>query len=278
MREIRREVKAGAPDVRGPRRSWRVALVTLVLGAMLAAPSSARAQLPIPISIPGLGGLLGGLLGGGPQIVYDPTAVGKLITQLEQIRQQIGIAQRQLQAQVDNMRKLRNPPWRTINATLAQVNALAQQGQSLGYALANLDAQFRQTFPGWQLSGTMAADMRAQNERTLATLRGALDATGLTAQQFATSATNLQAMKSRMATITSAQQAAELNGAIGIQSAEELTLLRQQLAAMNSAQLVTLAQQINHELQAAAFQQAFDSAAQIRRLPPARRDISGWAF
>jgi P-type conjugative transfer protein TrbJ len=258
------------------RAATRGTTFAAILVASVAAtpPAAARAQIPIP----GLGGLIGGLLGGGPQIVYDPSAVGKLVTQLDQIRRQIGIAQRQLQAQVDNMRKLSNPPWRTINATLAQVDALAQQGQALGYALADLDAQFRQTFPGWQLSGTMAGDMRAQNERTLATLRGALGATGATARQFPTSAANLQAMKRRMATITSAQQAAELNGSIGIQGAEELTLLRQQLAAMNSAQLVVLAQQINHQLQAAAFQQAYDAAAQIRRPAPPRRNISGWAF
>lgn len=248
--------------------------VALAISAVVLVPATARAQLPIP----GIGGIIGGILGGGSQVVYDPTAVGKLAAQLNQIRRQISIAQEQLQTQVANMRKLPDPPWRAIDATLRDVRSLARQREALGYALDDLDAQFRRTFPGWKLSGTMESDLRSQGERTLATLRGALVATGATAQQFATSAATLQAMKRRMAAITSAQQAAELNGTIGIQSAEELTLLRQQLAVMNGAQLVALAQEANRQLQAAAFQQAFDAAAQVRRPAPPRRNISGWAF
>jgi hypothetical protein len=99
-----------------------------------------------------------------------------------------------------------------------------------------------------------------------------------TAQQFPVAAANLELMKNRMGALTSAQQAAELNGAIGIQGAEELALLRQQLAAQQNAQLVTAAQQINHELQGAAWQQAYMAPAQVRRPAPARRVISGWAF
>ena len=242
---------------------------------LTAAPfATSRAQF----GIPGLGGLVGGLLGGGPQVVVDPTAVAKLVTQLEQQLQQIQVARSQLQLNIDNMRKLVNPPWRRINATMAQVAQLAQQGQALAYTLRNIDAEFRQTFPGWHVSATMSADMRAQSERTLATLRSALNAVNATAQQFPVAAANLELMKSRMSSVTSAQQAAELNGAIGIQGAEELALLRQQLATQQNAQLVATAQRINHELQGAAWQQAYMAAAQVRRPVPVRRDIAGWAF
>lgn len=253
------------------RRTRRFALAAFVVATLVITiiPSSATAQLPIP----GIGGLLG-----VPQIVYDPSAVAKLAVQLSRQMQQITVAKRQLQAQVDDMQKLANPPWRRINATMAQVDLLSQQDRSLAYTLRNLDSELQRTFPGWRLSGTMAADMRVQNERTLATLRGALNATNATAQQFPIATANIDAMKSRMATITSAQQAAELNGAIGIQSAEELALLRQQLAAQGNAQLVALSQQINHELQGAAWQQAYNASAQVRPVPPPRRSIAGWAF
>jgi P-type conjugative transfer protein TrbJ len=161
---------------------------------------------------------------------------------------------------------------------MAQVDQLAQQGQALAYTLRNVDAEFRQTFPGWRVSTTMTSDMRAQSERTLATLRSALNAVNATAQQLPVAAANLEVMKSRMGSVTSAQQAAELNGAIGIQGAEELALLRQQLATQQNAQLVATAQQINHELQGAAWQQAYMAPAQVRRPVPMRRDISAWAF
>jgi P-type conjugative transfer protein TrbJ len=229
-------------------------------------------------------GVLAALTLGAPHAVpaqiavFDAAAVAKLVTQARQQLQQITIARQQLQTQIDNMRKLATPPWRTINSTMARVDLLTQQGAALAYTLANIDAQFGQIFPGWQLSGTMAADMRLQNERTLATLRGALNAANATAAQFSTAAANIQAIKARLGGITSAQQAAELNGVIGVQTTEELTLLRQQLAAMQSAQLVVQAAQVNHDLQAAAFQQRYDAAAQVRRPPPARRTISGWSY
>lgn len=246
------------------RQSRALTTIAFATGLVAAAvPYTAHAQLPIP---------------GMPQVVYDPSAVAKLVTQLSRQLQQISVARGQLQAQLDNMRKLSNPPWRRITATMAQVDLLAQQGRALAYTLRNIDSEFQQTFPGWRLSGTMAADMRTQNERTLATLRGALNATATTAQQFPIATANIDAMKSRMASITSAQQAAELNGVIGIESAEELALLRQQLAAQSNAQLVALADRINHELQAAAFQKAYDATAQVQRPAPPRRDISGWAF
>lgn len=248
-----------------PKGQSRTLGTVVLLAAFVTAalPHTARAQLSIP---------------GIPQVVYDPSAVAKLVTQLSRQVQQITVARGQLQAQLDNMRKLTNPPWRQINATMAQVDLLAQQGRSLAYSLRNIDSQFQQTFPGWQLSGTMATDMRTQNERTLATLRGALNATATTAQQFPIATANIDAMKNRIAAITSAQQAAELNGSIGIQSAEELTLLRQQFAAQGNAQLVALADRINHELQGAAWQQTYTASAQARPTVPPRRNISGWAF
>ena len=257
-------------------RGLRPIIRNMSLALALTAAPLAMSQAQF--GIPSLGGLVGGLLGKGPQVVVDPTAVAKLVTQLEQQIQQIQVARNQLQLNVDNMRKLANPPWRRINATMAQVDQLAQQGQALAYTLRNVDAEFRQTFPGWRVSSTMTADMRTQSERTLATLRSALNAANATAQQFPVAAANLELMKSRMGSVTSAQQAAELNGAIGIQGAEELALLRQQLATQQNAQLVATAQQINHELQGAAWQQAYMAPAQVRRPVPVRRDISAWAF
>ena len=254
----------------------RAIIRTMVL--MLTLTAAPLATSYAQFGIPGVGGLVGGLLGRGPQVVVDPTAVAKLVTQLQQQIQQIQVARNQLQLNVDNMRKLANPPWRRINATMAQVDQLAQQGQALAYTLRNVDVQFRQTFPGWHVSATMATDMRTQSERTLSTLRSALNAVNATAQQFPVAAANLELMKSRMSSVTSAQQAAELNGAIGIQGAEELALLRQQLATQQSAQLVAVAQRINSELQGAAWQQAYMAPAQVRRPMPVRRDIAGWAF
>jgi P-type conjugative transfer protein TrbJ len=193
---------------------------------------------------------------GVPQVVYDPSAVAKLVTQLSRQIQQITLARSQLQAQLDNMRKLSNPSWRSISATMSQIDVLTRQGQAISYSLGSLGAVFQQTFPGTvaggRLTPVLAEQLRLQDQRTLATLRGLLDAAQATSQQFATGTARLNAMKAQIGSIQSAQQAAELNGVIGIHTAEEITLLRQQLVAQTSAQAVLQANLVNRDLQGAA--------------------------
>ncbi|MBX6330903.1 MAG: hypothetical protein IRY91_03545 [Gemmatimonadaceae bacterium] len=214
----------------------------MLVSLALATPAPARAQFG---------------LGLGPSIVFDPTAVGKLVTQLNQQLQHIAIARQQLQAQLDATKKLQYPAWRSVVGTLAQIDQLTRQGQALSYSLATLDAEFRRTFPGNHVSATIATDLRTQDERTLATIAGALAAARASAQQFAVATSSLATMKAQVGSITSAQRAAELENAVGIHTAEELTLLRQQLAAQANAETVFLANQTNRDLEAAAAAQAF---------------------
>ena len=214
----------------------------------------------------------------GAMAVVDAGAIAKLTTQISRQAQQLAVARQQLQRYVDNMKKLSNPNWRTVNSTLAQVDALIAQGQALAYSLATIDAEFRRTFPGTQITPTMPADMRVQRERTLATLRGALNAANVTAQQFATGAARLQAMKGQLALITSAQQAAELGGVIGIHTAEEITLLRQQLATVGAAQTVYLANEVNREAQGSAATTFFEATARAQGPTRTRRDIYALGF
>ena len=229
----------------GFRRSSRsrAALVNFVaLFAVSALPTRAEAQFM------------------GPMPVIDAAAIARLATQIRNQVQQLTVARNQLQLQVANMKKLGNPGWRTIAATLGQIDALTQQGIAIWYSLQSVDAEFQKTFPGWKLSSTMPTDMRAQQERTLATLRSAVNAANITAQQLAVANARLTGMKGLVGSITSAQQAAELMGVIGIHTAEEVTLLRQQLAAQGNAQAVYLANQVNRETQAAAAADAFRTA------------------
>lgn len=193
----------------------------------------------------------------GPLPVIDPAAIAQLLTQVRQQVQQLLVARQQLQMQIVNMRKLANPQWRGIAGTLGQIDALTQQGVAIWYSLGNVNAQFQRTFPGWQLSTTMPADLRLQQERTLATIRSAVDMANVTYRQLAVANARLSAMKGQLAGITSAQQVAELTGSVGIHTAEEITLLRQQLLAQGNAQAVFLAHQVNRETQGAAAAEAF---------------------
>ena len=176
------------------------------------------------------------------------------------------------------MKKLGSYNGRQIVTTLQQIDALTQQGVALWYSLGTIDADFTRAFPGWLASTTFAQDLRLQQERTLATLRSAIDAANVTAQQLPISNARLAAMRAQFGSITSAQQALELNGAVGIHAAEELTLLRQQLAAEGTSQAIVLANQVNRETQGAAVNAAFDASGRIAAPPRARRAIDQIAF
>lgn len=177
------------------------------------------------------------------------------------------------------MRKLASPPWRSIAAARAQIDLLTRQGSALSYSLGDFDTRFRATFSGGQTYSDLRTTTRQQNERTLSTLRGVLNAANATAKQLSVSSATLNAMKSRVGSITSAQQAAELNGAIGILTAEEITLLRQQLAIEANVHAVTLANQVNRDLQGAAAAAAFEAAGAQAPIARTRRPatVLGWA-
>jgi P-type conjugative transfer protein TrbJ len=204
----------------------------------------------------------------GAMPVVDAGAIAKLATQVSKQVEAITVARNQLRTQVDNMRKLANPPLRSIAAAQANIDVLTRQHAALSYALRDLDAQFSATFGGWRTHANLRTTTRQQNERTLATVRGVLNAANASAQQLAVSSATFNAMKARMAGITSAQQAAELNGAVGIATAEEIALLRQQLAMQANLLGVMVANQVNRDLQGAAATAAFEAAG---ARPPVRR-------
>lgn len=214
--------------------------------------------------------------------VFDASNLARHVMNYRQLIQQVAMQRDQLRYQLDNMRKLGSPNWRTINTTLSTIDGLTRAGIALSYSLASITAEFDRTFPGASLTpaltGTMAGDIRRQNERALATIRATLEAANATAAQFATSNANLDAIRRQVGSITSAQQAAELNSTIEIHAAQELTLLRQQLAAAANAQNVYMAAQVNRDLQAVATQAAFRRAAIAQPVRPRDMRVSAVGF
>lgn len=228
------------------RGAWRAAAAVCTLVLSLAPLFTAGAQFGF---------------GFGPVAVFDATAVARLASQL-------AVARDQLLTFRQNMAKLARYDVRDIRATLAQIDAITRQGEAISYSLADLEQVVNATFPGGPPGATIAFDMRVQEARTLATVRAAIAASRITAEQFATEATRLEAIKAQLRGIRSAQQAAELSGVVGIHTAEELTLLRQQLAAQGNAQTVYVAYHANRAAQAGAAAASFDAAG---ARPPAAR-------
>jgi P-type conjugative transfer protein TrbJ len=217
----------------------RLRIASLLVFA-LAVPTEARAQF--------------GLLGGG--IVFDPSNFARNVLHYARRLEQMNVQRQQLQQQVAAMKKLRDPNWREINSSLGQIDALMRDGQALAYGLRSIDAEFRRTFPGDQAFRDYPGEQRVQSSRTLATLRGALNAASRAAQDFPTSVARLESMKRQLGSISGHEEALELNGTIGMYTAEELTMLRQSLAALTNVQAVYYASQVNERAQETATYRA----------------------
>jgi len=222
--------------VRPARKTRLLAATALaVLGCVLS-PPAARAQF--------------GLFGSG--LVFDPSNFARNVLHYARRLEQMNMQRQELQQQLAAMRKLRSPNWRQINATLTQMDALMQQGQGLAYSLRVIDQEFQRTFPGTRVFQNYPQERQTQAIRTLATLRGALNAANRAAREFPTSVARLDAMKRQLGTIQGHEEALELNGTIGMYSAEELTLLRQAVSALTNVQTVYYADQVNAQAQEAA--------------------------
>ena len=220
----------------------RMVILCAILAA-LARPT--QAQLPIPIPIPGIPG-------GGSGIVFDPTNFARNVLHYERRLEQIGLQQQQLEQQLLAMQKLRNPSWRGIQAVLAEMEGLLEQSQALAFTLRAIEAEFLATFPGPQVFQDYPIEQTTQAMRTLATLRAVLGAAERSARDFPVGLSRLETMKRQLGEVQGHEEALELNGTVGIYSAEELMLLRQALQAQTNVQAVYFANEVNAEAQADA--------------------------
>ncbi|MEP6495564.1 MAG: hypothetical protein ABJF01_22955 [bacterium] len=188
-------------------------------------------------------------LPGLPQVVIDPSAIGKLVSQLNQQLQQIQMQRNQLQQQVLSMRKLANPPLRQISGAMSQLDQLMRDGQSLAYQVRNLQSEFNATFPVTRAIIDWPTEERAQAQRTIATLRASLNAASVQASSFTTGLDRIAQMKSAVGAVQGHEAALELQNSASIFTAEELVLLRQALMSQANAQAVYYAHQINQTAQ-----------------------------
>jgi P-type conjugative transfer protein TrbJ len=240
-------------------RRTLVGLAAAGLGATLL-PRSARAVIP----------------------VVDTGAITQLVYTVSRLATQIRIMTDQYNAFVNNTRKLTSGyAWRNIGAAVNAVDGVVSSGLALSYSTAGLAGQIGATFPGYSYDPlTINAATRNQQQRALSTAMQQILGAQQTWAQISQSVLTINQIKAQVAGITSAQQAAEVNATIGVAGVEEMTLLRQQLLAAQSAQAVFAAHEANRELQGAASVQAlFTAPAQaLTTSPPTRPKMDPVAY
>lgn len=207
--------------------------------------------------------------------VIDPSNLAQNISQVAKSIEQINNQRLQIEYQLQALKKLGNPRWGDIRPLLDRLDRLMQQEQALGYSLANLDRQFRETFPGWQAAPTnleLSEAQRVQAHRTLGTMRAALNALNQHGRQFAAAQATLAAIKGQMPAIDGTQQALELQTTLDAFVADEIGLLRQAVATQANIEAIYNAYVVNQEAEMrATFRAMMD---RIVLPPPSRRDFS----
>jgi P-type conjugative transfer protein TrbJ len=184
--------------------------------------------------------------------VFDPTNFARNVLHYARRLEQMDLQRRQLEQQLAAMRKLPNPPWRDISQTVAQINSLMADGRALSYQLANVDQQFRTTFPVGKSFADWPTERRAQAERTVATMGAVLAGARAQAQAFNNGLSRVAQIKAQVGSIQGHEAALELQNSATVLAAEELMLLRQALIAQSSMQAVYYSDRVNAEAQQSA--------------------------
>jgi P-type conjugative transfer protein TrbJ len=229
--------------------------------------------------------LLAGLcvLGGGLAapasaqfMVLDASNLAENVRQVTAAMDQINNQRQQIEYQLQALRRLNSPRWGDIAPLLQQLDALMRQSRALGYSLADIDRQFVETFPGWQPAPdnlALAEAQRMQAERTLGTMRAALNVLSEQGRQFAAGQQLLASIKAQMSGIEGTQGALELQATLDAFAAEELGLQRQMMITHANLQAVHNAYVINREAESrATYRAMMDRMSELP--PPSTRSFS----
>jgi type IV secretion system protein TrbJ len=192
--------------------------------------------------LPGLSraGVIGGIATEWTQLANNLQLVNKYIRQGEELRQKILMV-------ADMARNTANLPFQVFGPVMADIGRLAgvvQNGRALAYSMANLDAEFRNRFRGYQYNArTWFRDYRDWSQTSLDTTLGTLRAAGLQGEQLASEQAVLDQLRGMAQSSDGRMRALQVSNQIMEQQVQQLMKLRQLiLADLQSKQAYQAAQ------------------------------------
>lgn len=200
--------------------------------------------------------------------VFDATNYAENALHVTKAVEQIRLAQSQIQNQLRALKKLERPEWRDITSTVTA----ATQAQSPGVVL---ERRFSTVFPGAVATRDFAAEDRGRSESTLAALQGVLEAARASSTTVVPGAAQLDRFKPQVAGAEGHEESLELANTVHVYTAQELTLLRQAVAAQTSAQALYYAHQVNAQAESDESARALWSAMASTAAP--RRPLVSYA-
>lgn len=166
-------------------------------------------------------------------------------TQLQQWNTQI----QQYSNMIQNTIALPAQVWHNVQNDLFGLANVVKQGQALAYSVSNIGTQFTNTFKGFKYPPGFnhKTSYTEWSKTTMDTLKGALEATGLQASQFATEEGVLAQLRTMSTSATGQMQAIQTGSQIAEQQVQQLQKLRQLMMTQMNAQNTYLAAQENKE-------------------------------
>jgi hypothetical protein len=211
---------------------WSSAVRGAVAGLLLVLASAGRASA---IGLPGV-----------PQVVFDPTAVGKLVTQINQQYRQIRLAEQSINQLRADARRFSQLPLVSFATRQRGYARLFSGGNQLGYNNPVLDQVFASTFPQSRITERLGV---LSQQRDL--VRRAAHALVMGASQQGAQLREAEAVlaqaRSFAAAAGSDAQIAQSQAALAALAVEEQQQGRQLQIAANNQQAVMNAYQLSRD-------------------------------
>lgn len=200
-------------------------------------------------------------------IVFDPTAVARLIDQLNRQLQQLQVAQQQLNDMVVNTATLPAQQWGQTMQNINRVNQLMNNVQSLSYQGNNIEQQIRQRYQGYAAySGTGSSSVTGKynqwSNETNSSIKSTLAALGMQNSQMDDEDALMRQLEAMGNSAKGRMQAAQVGNQMAAQSIRQTQKLRQ---------LMMLQTQMQANWYASQQDQADVKAAESGRLHKSRQ-------
>jgi P-type conjugative transfer protein TrbJ len=189
-------------------------------------------------------------------IVFDPTNLVQNIAQVLQSIIQVKNQITQIQNMVQNT-TMTKAQWEQALPLLNQLGAALNQGQAMAYNLENLDAIFRQKFPGYTPYQDWHTAYGTWTSTTLDTLNGALRSVHMQSTNFLDEQARIQALSTISESAVGRLAAIQAGNAIATEAAQQMVKLRQLMMLQITGQNTYFANQVNEKAQETAWVRAW---------------------
>jgi type IV secretion system protein TrbJ len=182
---------------------------------------------------------------------------------IQQYLQQVQMVQNDLQRYSLMLRNSQALPGQTygpVTQDLAQLAQVVQGGNALAYSMANLDASFRNRYPGYAQAwspNAFYANYAQWSQTSLDTTYSTLEGMGLQGQQLQNEQSILAALRQQAQTPVGQMQAIQVGNEISEQQLEQLMKLRELMILDLQSKQAFQAEQIQKEQADMGAQQHF---------------------